>query len=339
MIELSAIVPVGERRSDFRDLYGEYHAALQSLGRPYELIFVLDGPNAQALQELVALQDAGADDIVVIRLARYFGEATALMAGFAEARGEVILTLPAYHQIEAQDIHKLVEALDQSDMSIGRREPRAGGSMERLRRATFHGLIRRVTGLRFKDLGCGARAMKRRVIEELSLYGDQHRFLPVLADRQGLAVKEIEVRQSPKDRFEGRYRTRDYAHRALDILTLLFIVRFTKKPLRFFGMVGVVTLGAGALLLLWLVIERTLFDIPLADRPALLLASLLAVVGLQLFALGLLGELMIFTHASQLKDYQIERVIQFAPPADDQSLRTAPDASSAAGPREQLLTR
>jgi hypothetical protein len=153
--------------------------------------------------------------------------------------------------------------------------------------------------------------MKRRVIDELSLYGDQQRFLPVLVDRQGFRVVEIDLRQSPKDRFEGRYRLREYAHRALDILTLLFIVRFTKKPLRFFGMVGVLTLGLGALLLLYLLAQRTLFGIALADRPALLLASLLAVVGLQLFAVGLLGELMIFTHATHIKDYQIDEIIQF----------------------------
>jgi hypothetical protein len=153
--------------------------------------------------------------------------------------------------------------------------------------------------------------MRRRVVEELHLYGDQHRFLAVLAARQGFHVTEIAVQQSPKDRFEGRYRLREYAHRGLDIITVLFLVRFTKKPLRFFGMIGLALAGLGGLLLLYLIVSRLGFGVPLADRPALLLTSLLVVLGLQLFAIGLLGELVIFTHASDIKDYQVESVTQF----------------------------
>ena len=133
----------------------------------------------------------------------------------------------------------------------------------------------------------------------------------MLADRQGFRVKEVDVAQSALDRFTGHYRTREYAHRVLDIFTVFFLVRFTKKPLRFFGMVGVTTFGIGAVLLLYLVIDRLAFSHGLADRPALLLSSLLVVLGLQLFALGLLGELIIFTHAKSIKDYQVKEVIQF----------------------------
>ena len=165
--------------------------------------------------------------------------------------------------------------------------------------------------LKFHDLGCGARAFDRRVLEEIQLYGDQHRFLAVLADRQGFRVREVDVQQSPKDRYTGVYEPREYTRSLLDIFTVFFLVRFTKKPLRFFGMVGVTTFVVGALLVAWLVIERLFFGQPLAERPALLLSSLLVVLGLQLFALGLLGELIIFTHARAIKDYQVERVIQF----------------------------
>jgi hypothetical protein len=152
--------------------------------------------------------------------------------------------------------------------------------------------------------------LKRRVIEEITLYGDQHRFLALLADRQGFRVVEMDVRQSPKDRNERGYPVREYAHRALDILTVLFLVRFTKKPLRFFGMLGVVTFALGAALIAYLVVERLFFGQPLAERPALLLSSLLAVLGLQLFAIGLLGELIIFTHARAIREYQVEKVIE-----------------------------
>jgi hypothetical protein len=133
----------------------------------------------------------------------------------------------------------------------------------------------------------------------------------VLANRQGFRIAEIDVRQSAKDRFRGGYSLRDYTRRALDIFSVFFLVRFTKRPLRFFGMIGAVTFGLGALITAWLVIDRLFLGHALGDRPALLLSSLLVVLGLQLFALGLLGELIIFTHAREMKDYKIDRIIEY----------------------------
>jgi glycosyltransferase involved in cell wall biosynthesis len=308
--ELSVIVPVGIRHAKASELYAEYKAGLTALGRCYELIFVLDGPRKAFAADLETLLDQG-ERFMIIGLSRPFGEAAALMAGFEHARAQTIVTLPAYHQIEGTEIGKVLAPLDSHDLAVGRRWPRAGGVLERLRRAFFHGLLAWVTGVQFRDLGCGARAFNRRVLEEIKLYGDQHRFLAVLADKQGFKVREVDVLQSPRDRFAGIYQPREYARGLLDIFTVFFLVRFTKKPLRFFGMVGVTTFLVGALLVTWLVIERLFLRQPLADRPALLLSSLLVVLGLQLFALGLLGELIIFTHARSIKDYQIERIIQF----------------------------
>jgi len=319
-IELSVIVPVGSRHADAASLYAEYKAGLDPLGQPYEMIFVLDGPRdtfAEGLKQLLA----EGQRFTVVGLTREFGEATAIMAGFEQASGDTIITLPAYHQIEGTDIARLVDALGVNDLAIGRRWPRAGGPFERFRRWLFHGLLAWVTNLQFNDLGCGARAFRRRVLEEIQLYGDQHRFLAVLADRQGFRVREVDLRQSSKDRHQGIYSPRDYTRGFLDIFTVFFLVRFTKKPLRFFGMVGVSTFAIGALLVAWLVVERLFFGQALAERPALLLSSLLVVLGLQLFALGLLGELIIFTHARTIKDYQVDKIIQFAHDASGDPLR------------------
>ncbi|MGH8315501.1 MAG: glycosyltransferase [Steroidobacterales bacterium] len=305
--QLSVIVPVGSRHADAGELYAEYKAGLAALGLSYEIIFVLDGRRDAFESGLKQLLAAG-ERFTVIGLTREFGEATALMAGFELAKGDAILTLPAYQQIEAQDVALLVEALGSNEVVIGHRWPRAGGPLGRARRWLFHGLLAWVTRLRFRDLGCGARAIDRRVLEEIHLYGDQHRFLAVLADRQGFRVREVDVRQSPKDRRHGVYGPRDYARSFLDLFTVFFLVRFTKKPLRFFGMVGVTTFAIGAVLVIWLVVEKVFFAQGLATRPALLLSSLLVVLGLQLFALGLLGELIIFTHARSIKDYKVERV-------------------------------
>jgi glycosyltransferase involved in cell wall biosynthesis len=301
VVRLSVIIPVGNRQADPVELYAEYLTGLDALGDSYETIFVLDGSHESFESGLKRLE-AGSGRITVVSLTRSFGEATALMAGFEHASGQVIVTLPAYYQIQGSEVKKLVEALDGCDFVTARRWPRAGGPLERLRRSAFHGLLAWVTDLRFSDLGCGARAFDRRVLEEIQLYGDQHRFLAVLAERQGFRVREVDVAQSSKDKFEGYYEPRAYARGFLDIFTVFFLVRFTKKPLRFFGMIGVSMFIVGAFLVGWIVIERLLFDQSLTNRPALLLSTLLVVLGLQLFALGLLGELIIFTHAKQRRN-------------------------------------
>ena len=310
-IRISVIIPVGRRHEPLRELYDEYRAGLDALRMPYEVVFVMDGPYRDAMSEVGALIDAGSGNIQMIVLNRSFGESTAIMAGFERSCGDIIMTLPAYHQINAEDVAKLVAPLETKDVAQGWRWPRKGGSLERLRRSMFHGFVGRFTGMRLHDLGCGARAMKRVVLQELSLYGDQHRLLPVLANRQGFSVTEVELRQSDRDRFQGVYKPREYAHFVLDVFTVFFLVRFTKKPLRFFGMLGASMFGLGALLVLWLVAERLIFNESLSDRPALLLSALMVVLGLQLFALGLLAELIIFTHARHIKDYQGAQIIQY----------------------------
>lgn len=320
---ISVIIPVGERHGDGAELYRDYVNGLTQVGLPFELIFVLDGPRPEFGAQLQALSADGAH-FTTVKLSRAFGESTALMAGFEHAQGDVVMTLPAYPQVVSEDLRKLIEGLKDSDFVTGRRSPRVGGAFERARRSMFHRLVATDKGKRFSDLGCSARAFSRRVLEEISLYGGQHYFLPVLADRQGFRVIEVDLRQSPKDRFEGRYGGSEYAHRALDIFTVFFLVRFTKKPLRFFGMIGASIFAIGFLLVLYLVIDRAFFGHALADRPALLLSSLSVVMGLQLFALGLLGELIIFTHARGIKEYQVDQVIQF--PAAELQEPSAPYA-------------
>jgi glycosyltransferase involved in cell wall biosynthesis len=307
---VSAIIPVGERRSPVGDLYAEYKLGLETLGVPFEMIFVLDGPQPSFESALTTLMARG-EPVTIVSLTRYFGEATALMIGFEHASGSSILTLPAHLQVEGREIGKLVAALGESDIAVGYREPRATNWFQTLRRRAYHGLLKLVTRMSFHDLGCCARAMSRKVLEEIHLYGDQQRFLPILAERQGFRVCEIAMRQSCGDRRDGMYRPRNYTRGFLDIFTIFFLVRFTKKPLRFFGMIGVAVFSVGMLQLLYLLFDRIYFRSPLADRPALLLASLLIVLGVQIFALGLLGELIIFTHAGSSKDYKVDRVIHY----------------------------
>jgi len=188
------------------------------------------------------------------------------MVGFGRSRGETILSLPAYNQIEPNEIGKLLDARDQVDFVAARRWPRRGNILERLRRGIFHFFVRAVTGSGFRDLGCGVRVFDREVLNEISIYGDQFQYLPILASAEGFSVKEVDIRQSSADEFRGRYRLREYLHKALDLITVVFLVRFTKKPLRLFGMIGSTVTLLGGLALTYVVIQRLFFATPLADR-------------------------------------------------------------------------
>lgn len=322
---VSVIIPVGGRQTPLAELFAEYKSGLDKLDGPYELIFVMDGPQAAYEAALTRLAADG-EPITVVSLSRHFGEATALMIGFEHAAGSVIVSLPAYLQIEGGEIVKLVSALSNADIAVGYRAPRVGGWFETRRRRAFHGILQFVTRLKYQDLGCNARAFKRKILDEIHLYGDQERFLPILAERQGFKVAEIAVRQARDNMRRAAYPPRSYMRGFLDIFTVFFLVRFTKRPLRFFGMVGVATLSIGVLELLYLVFDRVVFHSPLADRPALLLASLFIVLGVQIFALGLLGELIIFTHAGGSKDYQVDRVIHHAGVFADRATMPEPAA-------------
>ena len=172
-VAISAIVTVGARQADAAELYAEYKAGLDALDQEYELIFVLDGPRPRFAATLRELLVRG-EEFTVVSLTREFGDSTALMAGFEQASGQTIVTLPAYHQVDPGEIAKLVEATESNDVAIGWRWPRAGGIFERVRRNAFHGLVGMFTKLNYQDLGCNARAFNRRVLEEIRLYGDQH---------------------------------------------------------------------------------------------------------------------------------------------------------------------
>ncbi len=307
-VEISVIIPVSERYDCVADLYREYKSALDKYGHKYEVIYILDGEFEEVFEELEKLRNQG-EKIKIIKLAKWFGEATALTAGFENSMGEIILTLPSYYQIDSSGLSGLLDQMDTCDMAIARRWPRKDSNFNQLQSKLFHWVYNFFAKDSFHDLGCGVRVFKRQVILEVPVYGDQHRFLPVLASQKGFRVREIDVPQSSNDLGIRIYRSGVYLRRILDILTVFFLVKFTKKPLRFFGLIGSSTFVVGGVVLLYVIIERLFFGVSLSDRPALLLSSLLVVLGVQIVAMGLIGELIIFTHAKDIKEYTIEKIV------------------------------
>jgi glycosyltransferase involved in cell wall biosynthesis len=307
-VELSVIVPVTDRYDPVREVYQEYKQGIQASQLKSEVTYVLDGPFPEVFMELMRLREEG-EKIRIIRLAKRFGEATALTVGFNHSTGNILLTLPAYQQVQGNEIPKLVAALNEHDMVLARRWPRTDSQLNRIRSRMFNMLLKFDRDLAIHDAGCNVRVFKRSVAEEIHIYGDLHTFLPLMAHRHGFKVTELSVAQSPRDRRRRSYRTASYINKLLDILTIFFLTKFTKKPLRFFGLVGATTLALGLVSTLYVVAERLFFGMPLANRPALLLSSLLVVLGIQIFAIGLIGEIVIFTHARDLREYTVEKII------------------------------
>ncbi len=307
-IDLSVIIPVTERHDDMEELYREYKSAVEKTGRVFEFLFVLDGPFPDVENQLNALKENG-EVLKVIKLAKWFGEATALKIGFENTSGELIMTLPAYQQVDSSELSRLVNLIENQDMIIARRWPRKDSAFNRLQSRVFNFLMRVQTGVELHDLGCSVRVLRRKVINEVQIYGDLHRFLPVLANRYGFKVHEEKTAQSNKDVFQRVYSSGLYVRRLFDILSVMFLIKFTKKPLRFFGLLGMGTIFLGGILTAYLVMERLFFDISLADRPALMISSLFVVLGAQILAIGLIGEIVIFTHSKDLKEYTIEEII------------------------------
>ena len=305
--ELSVIILISGFFEPIQELYDSYKKEIASTGLRHEIIFALDGPHPDALKQLKQLQQQS--PIQIITLSKRFGETTALNAAFHESKGDMILTLPAHRQIEEGHIASIIEQLEDNDMVIVRRWPRKDSIVNRLQTRLFNALLGTFSDIKIRDAGCGIRAFKRYILDEVQLYGDMFRFFPIMANRQGFRIIEVDAPQNKSDTHRKLYSPGIYIRRVLDILSILFLSKFLKKPLRFFGLIGITLSTTGLLITGYLITERLFFEVALSDRPALFLASLLIVLGIQIIAVGLIGELLVFTHAKDLKEYRIRKII------------------------------
>lgn len=308
--QVSVVVPISERHDRMDKLFNIYAAELREMKKSFEFIFVVDGAFPLAVDALEKLRSEG-EPVRIIQFARSFGESMALMEGFRQSKGELILTLASYIQIDPQDLHKVFDAHSAGhDMVITRRYPRKDPLINRIQASIYHYVIRKLTNTSFRDITSGMRLISRKVLSEFVLYGDLHRFLPIFAFQRGVNVREVKVGQRKEDTQVRIVHAGAYVRRLLDILTLFFLVKFTKKPLRFFGLIGVGLSLPGVLIITYLGIMRLFYGVGLADRPFLLMGILLLVFGLHLFSVGLIGELIIYCHSREVLDYRVKKIIE-----------------------------
>jgi glycosyltransferase involved in cell wall biosynthesis len=304
---ISVVVPVVERVDDLVALYRAFAGELERRGEEFEFHFVFDGGFVPS-PELMALA-ADADQLHVHRFAQRFGETAALRLGVERSRGDLLVTLPSYFQVQPEGLGPMIEAVNAgAEMAVANRSPRLDSWVNRLQSRAFHQILGGVADTRFHDMACGVRVMRRRVAESLPLYGDMHRFIPALAVREGYKVSEIAVPQHPNDARVRVYGPGTYFRRLLDIATFFFIAKFTEKPLRFFGMVGSISLAIGAAIGIVLVADK-IGGHAISNRPLLLLGVLLVALGVQLMGLGLVGEIIVHLRAPHRRAYRVREQV------------------------------
>jgi hypothetical protein len=305
---LSVIIVVGPRFDDVETIYRSYRDSLPFAASECEFIYVLDGFNATVLAALNGLRSRG-EPITIVPLPRRFGDMACLREGVKHAQAEKILVLPPYLQVMPESTPRLIEALDMADFVVAKRDRRADNVVNRLRGLGFRRMAR-IAGSAFEDLGCVARAFRREAVADFLVQDTPYAFLPLFVERAGFVVMEVSVPQAAPDTTIRVHHPSAYFESVLDLVTTAFLLKFTNKPFRFFGSIGFFSVIIGVLLCIQIVIERFLWDMPMNERPLLILAVLLIVLGIQIGTVGLIAEIIIFTRGTVKSTYRIRQIVE-----------------------------
>jgi glycosyltransferase involved in cell wall biosynthesis len=304
---VSIVVPLLNEEATVAALYAETVTALDSAGSlEWEIVFVDDGSTDDSYRELVRLH-AAYTNVRVVRLRRNFGKAAALAAGFDAAGGEIIVTMDADLQDDPREIPRLIEKLDEGyDLVTGWKCDRKDSRSRRFVSHVYNTATRLATGVQLHDMNCGLKAYRAEVLENVELYGERHRFVPVLAHHLGFSVTEVPVHHRPRTNGKSRFGIERYLRSPFDLLTIVFMGRYRHRPLHLFGGVGLALGIAGSGILLYLTAIK-IGGAGIGGRPLLLLGVLLVVVGIQFLSLGLIGEMLTSQHAEKTRAFAAPR--------------------------------
>ena len=319
-LALSVLAPVYNEAPNIRPLYQQITAALDGVVDNYEIILVDDGSTDDSFELMQALHRED-PRVVVIQFRRNFGQSAAFAAGFDYAQGDVIVTLDADLQNDPADIPMLMERLEEGyDVVSGWRKNRKDNIIRKIPSLLANRLIANTTGIKLHDTGCSLRVYRQEVVKNIHLYGEMHRFIPALASWYGIRLLEVPVNHRPRLEGEAKYGKfgLDRAFRViLDLITVYFMLGYFGRPMHLFGSVGLVSGGLGGLVGLYLSVLKFVFGYSIGERPLLLLAVLLVIIGVQFMAMGLLGELIVRTYyESQGKPIYHVRTVLREPPHD-----------------------
>ena len=294
--QVSIVIPVFNEEDNVADLVEQVGAAMMRSGRSFELICVDDGSRDESAARLaeLALERSWLRPVYLIR---NYGQSAALQAGFDEARGDMVVTLDGDLQNDPDDIPRLLDFMDQRqdvDVISGWRRNRQDRTLSRkIPSMLANGIISRVTGVRLHDYGCALKVYRASIIGDIKLYGELHRFIPALAAEVGAHIVEIPVNHRARTRGSSKYGIDRTLRVVLDLLWIKFLLRFLHRPMHAFGGVGLGMLLGGLAILAYLTVDKLVLGENIGGRPLLLLGVLLVLMGVQLLATGLLGELLI----------------------------------------------
>ena len=310
----SVVVPMHNEEAYVRPLYAQLVEAMARLPEPFELVFVDDGSTDRTfgLLDELCREDAR---VRVVRLKRNFGQTAALAAGFDHASGEIIIAMDADLRSSPAEIHLLLEKLSEGyDLVSGwRRDRRHEGILRILPSRAANLMMAWVSGVPLRDFGTTFKAYRRELIRELRLYGDQHRFIPALASWLGARIAEVPVSDAPREFGKSHYGLERTPRVLFDLVTMKFLTHYAMRPLHFFGPIGFTGLGGGSAILLYLFAQKVIYGVHLfvVHGPLMILGVLMFLSGLQLLAVGLIGELLTRTYfdSQQRPVYRVERVL------------------------------
>ncbi len=292
--DLSLVIPVFNEQENLDQLYKQITASCEKLNKSYEVIFIDDGSMDDSLNVLIRLQKKDSR-IHVIRLRKNFGQTAALSAGFDYSRGDIIVTLDADLQNDPEDIGMLILKMEEGyDLVSGWRKKRKDKLLtRRIPSMIANWLISMITRVKLHDYGCTLKAFRRDVVKNINLYGEMHRFIPAIASNIGINIAEVEVNHRPRRHGKSKYSLMRFTKVVLDLLTVKFFLSYSTRPLQIFGIFGLISGMAGGVIGVILSYQRLVLKQGIADRPLLLLAVLLMVVGFQFITLGLLAEILV----------------------------------------------
>lgn len=302
--KISLVIPLFNEEESIQPLINEIRKELKPLNKPYEIIFVDDGSTDTSLK---IIKDAGKTDtrIKFISFRKNYGKSAALQVGFKAATGDAIITMDADLQDDPHEIPNLLKKLDEGfDLCSGWKKERFDPIIKKYSSRFFNFVTRVISGIKIHDFNCGLKAYRREVVQNLNVYGELHRYVPVLAKWQGFTVTEIPVKHHPRRYGKTKFGISRFFKGFIDLITVSFATRYIKRPMHFFGFFGALAFLIGLVVNGYLTIEW-ISGRPLSNRPMLFLGMLLIIVGVQFFSVGLLGEMLVHQNQSE-REYVIK---------------------------------